>query len=172
MLSGVSLIGSAETALGVISQEDRDRLFIGAFDNPNIDSSIAAAKVKEFVQLYSKGGKTECVYDADVKKARWRKLVYNACLNPICAITGLDTGRIRLADAGVEGLVRPAMREIVAAAGACGVSLEEGVVEGMIECDPLELYLKPSMLADVEKVCWLFLFRVDLDAIKRARCRC
>jgi ketopantoate reductase len=69
----------------------------------------------------------------------------------------LDTGRIQLADGGVQGLVRPAMGEIVRAAGACGVRLEEDVVEKMIECDPLELYLKPSMLADVEKVCSSFL---------------
>jgi len=83
---------------------------------------------------------------------RWRKLVYNACLNPICAITGLDTGRLRLADGVVEGLVRPVMREIVAAAKAKGVELGDEVVEFMIEVDPLELYLSPSMLADVRKV--------------------
>jgi ketopantoate reductase len=78
--------------------------------------------------------------------------VYNACLNPICAITGLDTGRIRLADGAAEGLVKPAMREIVAAAKANGVVLADDVVEVMIEIDPVELYLSPSMLADVRKV--------------------
>lgn len=79
--------------------------------------------------------------------------MFNACLNPICAITGLDDGRLRLADGALDGLVRPAMREIVAAAKAvCGVELAEGVVEETINVDPLESYLKPSMQQDLEKV--------------------
>ena len=80
--------------------------------------------------------------------------MYNACLNPICAVTGLDTGRVRLAAGCVERLVRPAMEEIVAVAGREGVWLEEGVVERMVGVDPLEIYLCPGMLADVQKVGW------------------
>lgn len=79
--------------------------------------------------------------------------MYNACLNPICAITGLDTGRLRLADGTVEGLVKPAMREIVEAARvSAGVQLDEGVVQRTVDMDPLEMYLKPSMQQDLEKV--------------------
>ncbi|KAF2115341.1 ketopantoate reductase PanE/ApbA C terminal-domain-containing protein [Lophiotrema nucula] len=155
VLSGVSLIGSAEPQPGVIVQDDRDRLLIGAFDNPNIPKELGQEKAKEFVKIYSAGGKAECVYSEDVLHDRWRKLVYNACLNPICAITGLDSGRLRLADGAVEGLVRPAMREIVEAAKAKGVELNpkerDDVVEFMIEVDALELYLQPSMQADVGK---------------------
>ncbi|KAF2267460.1 2-dehydropantoate 2-reductase [Lojkania enalia] len=151
VLSGVSLIGSAEIKPGVIVQDDRDRLLIGAFHNPQLEPAIGSQKAKEFVEIYGKGGKTECLFESDVLTSRWRKLVYNACLNPICAITGLDTGRIRLADGGLEGLVRPAMREIVEAARKVGVELVDEVVDFMIGVDPLELYLAPSMLADVRK---------------------
>jgi ketopantoate reductase len=159
LLSGVSLIGSAEPTPGTIVQDDRDRLLIGVFHNRNIAFSSSEAAAHDFVNLYSAAGKTECVYSADVRYDRWRKLVYNAVLNPICAITGLDTGRVRMADGAVEGLVRPAMREIVAAAKAKGVVLEEGVVEYMISVDPLELFLSPSMLADVRKVSSCLLLR-------------
>ncbi|KAF1963661.1 2-dehydropantoate 2-reductase [Byssothecium circinans] len=152
VLSGVSLIGSAETEKGRIEQDDRDRLLIGAFANPNIAQTDADKRAEEFVRIYGKGGKTECVLSKDVLHDRWRKLVYNACLNPICAVTGLDTGRIRLAEGAVEGLVKPAMREIVEAAKrSAGVTLAEDVVDYMIEVDKLELYLSPSMLADVRK---------------------
>jgi ketopantoate reductase len=154
VLSGVSLIGSAELEKGKISQDDKDELLIGAFPNPNVASSLANTKAEEFVKIYSAGGKTKCVFSPDVLHDRWRKLVYNACLNPICAITGLDTGRIRLADGAVEGLVRPAMREIVEAAEkSAGVVLGDDVVDHMINVDALELFLSPSMLADVKKVC-------------------
>ncbi|KAF2001336.1 2-dehydropantoate 2-reductase [Amniculicola lignicola CBS 123094] len=152
ILSGVSLIGSAEFEPGVVVQDDTDRLLIGAFSNPNLPSTQQTSLAENFVKIYSAGGKTVCTYSSDVLYDRWRKLVYNACLNPICAITGLDTGRIRLADGGIEGLVRPAMKEIVTAAKeVAGVELAGDVVDTMIEMDPLEIYLAPSMLADVRK---------------------
>jgi ketopantoate reductase len=156
VLSGVSLIGSAEPSPGQIVHDEPDKLFIGAFENPNIDASIAQERAKEFVKIYSAGGKTQCTYSPNVLHDRWKKLVYNACLNPICAITALDTGRIRLADGALDGLVRPAMREIIAAAkAAAGVELADDIVEWTIEMDPLESYLKPSMQQDLEKVCIL-----------------
>jgi ketopantoate reductase len=119
--------------------------------------------------MYSTGGKTDCKYSQDVLHDRWRKLVYNACLNPICAITGLDSGRIRLADGGLDGLVRPAMAEIVAAARqVAGVVLEEDVVEKVIDTDPLESWAKPSMQQDLEKVRLIFFVGFQtLDQVAR-----
>jgi 2-dehydropantoate 2-reductase len=175
VLSGVSLIGSAELTPGQIVQDDPDRLFIGAFENPSIPPSDLEARAKEFVNLYSAAGKTQCVYSPNVLHDRWKKLVYNACLNPICAITGVDTGRIRLADGAVEGLVKPAMREIVQAAKAsAGVELADDVVQGTVDMDPLETYLKPSMMQDLEKVCAVIYYLLskenglDANLVRRA----
>lgn len=151
ILSAISMIGSEEISPGQIIQDEGDKLIIGAFPNPNIDPSSSAAL--EFVNIYKNGGKTDCKLSEDVLHDRWRKLVYNACLNPVCAILGLDTGRLRLAANGevIEHLVRPAMQEIVAAAKANGVTLDEGVAQKMIDADPLQSYLSPSMLADMKK---------------------
>ncbi|KAL1593910.1 hypothetical protein SLS60_010643 [Paraconiothyrium brasiliense] len=151
VLSAISMIGSEELSPGKIIQDEGDKLIIGAFPNPNINPSTSAAEY--FVRIYKNGGKTDCKLSEDVLHDRWRKLVYNSALNPICAILGLDTGRLRLAADGevVEHLVRPAMQEIVDAAKANGVLLEEGVVQKMIDADPLRSYLRPSMLADVIK---------------------
>ncbi|KAJ5894570.1 hypothetical protein N7495_006261, partial [Penicillium taxi] len=150
-LSGISLIGSRETAPALIEHEDLDRLFIGAFENPGISQEARDEAAKDFVERYSAGGKTDCSFAPNVAFHRWQKLVYNACLNPICAITGLDTGRIRLADDIVATLLRPAMEEVVAAAKATGVTLPDGIIDRMITIDPLTLYLQPSMLQDVQK---------------------
>lgn len=153
ILSGVSLIGSAEPNSGRIVQNEPDRLLIGAFRHPTIDEETASTKARQFVTLYSASGRTDCKYSPNVLHDRWRKLVYNACFNPICAVTGVDSGRIRLADGGLDGLVRPAMKEIVAAAkAAANVVLEDDVVEKVIATDPLESWAKPSMLQDLEKV--------------------
>jgi hypothetical protein len=91
--------------------------------------------------------------EANVGFCRWRKLLYNACLNSLCAITDLDTGRIQLADGAVETLVRPAMQEIRAAAKACGHDLPEELVDFMIKLDPITMYNPPSMQVDIRMVC-------------------
>lgn len=151
VLSGVSLIGANEPQPGVIHQDFPDTLFVGPFENLNMSPDKGTQAAQNFVKIYAAAGKTKCVYSSEVGWTRWRKLVYNACLNPVCAITGLDTGRIRLADGAIDGLVRPAMEEIRAAAAASGHSLPDDVADSMIEMDPLDMYLPPSMLSDVRK---------------------
>lgn len=44
------------------------------------------------------------------------------------------------------------MREIVATARALGHNLPDEIMDTMIHCDPMDLYLKPSMQCDFEKV--------------------
>lgn len=155
------MIGSAEPSPGLIVHDEADKLFVGAFPTSNINPAVPERRAEEFVEIYSKAGKTNCQYSPNVLHDRWKKLVFNAALNPICAITGLDDGRIRLADGALDGLVRPAMREIVAAAKAVsGVELTDDVVEATINVDPLESYLKPSMQQDLEKVRFYALVRL------------
>ncbi|KAH7159514.1 putative 2-dehydropantoate 2-reductase family protein [Dactylonectria estremocensis] len=150
-LSGVSMIGSHEVAHGVIDHEDPDELILGAFHNPKLDKKQEEAAAKQFIEMYSAGGKTVCTFAENVPHSRWRKLIYNACLNSTCALTGLDSGRIRLANDAVATLVRPAMEEIRAAAAAVGVELDTDVCDTMINLDPLTMYLLPSMQVDVQK---------------------
>ncbi|KAH8886187.1 6-phosphogluconate dehydrogenase C-terminal domain-like protein [Thozetella sp. PMI_491] len=151
VLSGVSIIGSREVTPGVIEQDSHDSLTIGPFPNPNLAPGVEEAATKRFIQVYNAAGKSTCTYETRVGWARWRKLVYNACLNPLCAITGLDTGRIRLSDGTVDGLVKPAMEEIRSAAVAAGHILPEDIAQTMIELDPLQMYFAPSMLDDFRK---------------------
>lgn len=153
VLSGVSLCGSHEISYGHIIHEDSDELYVGPFRNARLDPILEKNAALEFVNVYSAGGKTNCQYKADVGWTRWRKLLYNACLNPICAITDLDTGRVQLAPGVVEDLVRPAMQEIRAAAKAMGHDLPEDLIDFMITMDPITMYNPPSMQVDVRKVC-------------------
>ncbi|KAF5862013.1 hypothetical protein ETB97_012251 [Aspergillus alliaceus] len=147
------MIDSHEIAPGVTEHSSADDLVIGTFPNPNLDVAIEQAAAARFVALYSASGKTRCVLTPDVAYSRWRKLIFNACLNSICALTGLDTGRIRLEGDMAETLVRPAMDEIRAAAAAVGVDLSGYVCERVIGAYPVTMYLPPSMLEDVRKGC-------------------
>lgn len=157
VLSGVSLIGATETSPGVILHGDRDRLIVGAFTNPNIPLSTSITSAQRFVQLYSASGKVSCTCEENVGFVRWRKLVYNACYNSACAVTHMDTSRMRILKYPIDDVVRPLMLEIVVIAKAAGYVLPESIVEDMIHCDPQDTYFKPSMQQDIEKVSYLLL---------------
>jgi ketopantoate reductase len=109
--------------------------------------------------MYNANGAVTWEYDPDVLKWRWKKLVYNAAFSSIAALTGLDTGAMRMSRFVVEDLVRPAMLEIMAVAKAAGVRLPEDIHETFIRIDPAEKRYLPSMGVDVKKVSSVFLFR-------------
>jgi 2-dehydropantoate 2-reductase len=69
---------------------------------------------------------------ADLRAARWEKLVWNIPFNGWGAALDMHTGELLRSPAGV-GLVRETMREVVCAAQACGVDLSERVIEPLID---------------------------------------
>lgn len=153
VLSGVSMIGVREAKLGEIIQEDHDTLYLGAFHNPNMSNPAQeVAKAHAFIKIYDAAGKATVQFSDDVPWSRWRKLIFNGVMNPLCAITGLDSSRVRLTDSLVKELVRPAMKEVFDTALALGHKLPEDIIDTMVDLDPMDLYLKPSMQADAEKV--------------------
>ena len=155
VLSGVSMIGAHEGQLGQIIQEDHDILYLGPFRNPIMaeKASEEDAAAQGFIKIYAAAGKATVAYSEDVYWWRWRKLIFNGVMSPLGAITSLDSSRMRLTDSMIEELVRPAMKEVFATAVALGHQLPEDIIETMINLDPMDLYLKPSMQADSDKVC-------------------
>ncbi|PCH07155.1 Dehydrogenase, multihelical [Penicillium occitanis (nom. inval.)] len=151
IISGVSLGGTEEKGHGNIIHNDHDVLIVGPFQNPNISSNTALAAAKEFSDIYQTSGKVICELNEDVGFVRWRKLVYNACFNPVAAITRMDTSRMRLAKTPIDDLIRPAMWEVWNAAKAAGHELPADHVEKTIEADPFDVWCKPSMLQDAVK---------------------
>lgn len=149
ILSGISMCGAAEASPGVIRHKLHDDLGVGPFDPLSV---VAAERARDFVVRYAAGGRCTAWYDTDVAFSRWRKLLFNAVINPTCAVTGFDSGDMQLCPGLVEELVRPAMREIVAAAAAYGHKLTVDMMEAMITSDPIESHIPPSMLTDVRKV--------------------
>lgn len=146
-LSGVSHIGSHNHG-GVINHTQNDKCVISYFDNPNFSKEQQEEKAKDFIELYS-NEKNNISYFASVKWYRYRKLVYNATLNTVCALTRIDTGRLLMAGT-LETVSIPAMREVVKVAKADGVELPEDVINTVVHSDDGD-WFKPSMLVDVEK---------------------
>jgi 2-dehydropantoate 2-reductase len=152
VLSGVSLIGATETQPGSILHDDRDRLIVGAFENHDIPRNTNIAAAKQFVEIYNASGKVQCTYDEDVGFVRWRKLIYNASYNSVCAIARMDTARMRIFQSPIDDVIRPIMWEVWNIAKAAGHQLPQDIVETMINADPDDTYFKPSMQQDIEKV--------------------
>ncbi|CEP63354.1 ketopantoate reductase family protein LALA0_S08e00496g [Lachancea lanzarotensis] len=147
VLSGVSMIGSSNID-SHINHEAPDSLKVGVFESNKAVKDVTQAVCKKFVEIYS-NDKNSCVYDESVKFTRWRKLVYNATLNSVCAITGVDSGRLEVFG-GTDSIIRKAMREVLAVAKSDGVELPEDVIDFMIRSDD-PVYYAPSMLIDVHK---------------------
>jgi len=151
ILSGVSRMSSAELSHGEIFHSDHDLLLLGPFRNPNLGASDELAAARDFAERYNAAGKATCALEQDVPFVRWRKLVYNASYNSVCAITGMDTSRLRIAGFPIAELVRPVMMEIMAIARASGVELPADQDEVSLQADPIDAYFRPSTQQDIEK---------------------
>lgn len=143
VLSGVSMISST-CYNGDIEHVGPDGLSVGYFPNGRLAPETQERCARDFVALYGKS----CSYDADVNHTRWRKLVYNATLNSVCTLTGVDVGRLELF--GGNALVKRAMQEVLAVARSDGAVLDELVMDFMLRSDD-GVYYAPLMLVDRRK---------------------
>ncbi|KAL6238944.1 hypothetical protein BDW75DRAFT_199949 [Aspergillus navahoensis] len=151
VISGISRMNSSELRPGEIFHQDHDTLIIGAFRNPNLNIETEHQAAKHFTDLYNASGKATGDYSAEVQFMRWRKLVYNASYNSLCAITGMDTSKLRLTGTAVTELLLPVMLEVKSVAKAAGYQLAPGQEDISLNGDPLDGYFRPSMQQDIEK---------------------
>lgn len=148
LLSGVSTIG-AELDGREMLHNDPDILYVGVWGGAKDPES----KVKQteicaaFAAAYSRGAAC-CEVIEDVQWYRWRKLVWNASFNAVCALLDLDSGTVQGAGGCLDTLIRPAMREVVAVADATGCILPTDVVEAAVASMPKEMRCRPSMQVD------------------------
>jgi ketopantoate reductase len=96
VISSVSTVGATERAYADVFHDDPDAQNIGPFQNQSVPQQIAEDAAKNYINIYNPDGKLEVVYDADVERARWRKLLYNGSFNPIATILRMDTRRMRM----------------------------------------------------------------------------
>lgn len=147
VVSGVSHIGS-HNHNGKVKQTQQDRTYIAYFENPNLSAEVQESRSKGFIAIYS-NDKNSCKYYPSAKETRYMKLVYNATMNTVCSLTGVDTGRLELCG-GLEAISIPAMREVVAVAKADGVDLPADCISNAIHSDDGD-WFTPSMAVDVAK---------------------
>lgn len=149
VISGVSMIGSRISDPNRVIHSSRDELTLGAHFHAGLSHAAQLARAQAFVELYAAGGAAECSLAPDMPAARWRKLLWNATFNTLCALMRVDVGELQ-ASRGRESLLLPMMWEVHAIARAAGCVLPEDVIPFLAYRLPDDCRYRPSMLLDLE----------------------
>lgn len=138
---GLCFVCINRTAPGRITHTAGGRLAVGEFGKgiPNRAAGIANRFKEAKIPAYSV---------ADLAKAQWEKLIWNIPFNGLSVAEGGVTTDVLLADPRIESNIRVLMHEVVAAARAQGITLDEELVESNIErTRPMDAY-RPSTMID------------------------
>jgi 2-dehydropantoate 2-reductase len=143
VIRGVTLPAGHVVAPGVIHMIGPGPTWIGPFEpRPATGEEIA-----RLAAWLNEAG-METLVRADARGAQWTKLLFNACTNPLCALTGLTHGE--LCDyAPTSRLVDDLLREAQAVAGALGIEFEGDPAELVYTAAKANYRHRPSMLQDV-----------------------
>ncbi len=148
VLGGLAVrIGSHLSAPGVIDAVGPAQVMMGQW--PTAAAACESTELlKQLDAVFNQAGIPTRVTD-NIRLELWRKLVINNGVNPLSALTRLDTGTL-MRDPGLSQIVYGLMAEATAAAAADGVPLAETDCREMFELvrhfDPI----KTSMLVDFE----------------------
>jgi 2-dehydropantoate 2-reductase len=148
VLGGLAVrIGSHLTSPGIIDAVGPAQVVLGQWPTAAAASN-STELLKRLDAVFNQAGIPTRLVD-NIQLELWRKLVINNGVNPLSALTRLDTGTL-MHDSGLSEVVYGLMAEAAAAAAADGVSLTETDCKEMFELvrhfDPI----KTSMLVDFE----------------------
>lgn len=148
VLGGLAVrIGSHLTDPGVIDAVGPAQVVMGQWPTA-ARTAKSAELIRKLDAVFNEAGIPARVTD-NIQLELWRKLVVNNGVNPLSALTRLDTGALSR-DPGLSRIVYGMMAEAAAAAAADGVMLTEADCTEMFELirnfDPI----KTSMLVDFE----------------------
>ena len=129
------------TAPGVIQHIEGNRISIG---EPNCDRSDRCRKIAE--ALVASG--MRCPMTTHLREEIWVKLLGNASLNPLSALTRATVGQM-LRDPGVSGIVRNIMEEVAAVSHKLGMELPITIDQRITGAEKVGEH-RTSMLQDLE----------------------
>lgn len=148
VLGGLAVrIGSHLTAPGIIDAVGPAQVVLGQW--PTAAAATNSTELlKRLDAVFNQAGIPTRV-TGNIQFELWRKLVINNGVNPLSALTGLDTGTL-MHDPGLSQIVYGLMAEATAAAAADGISLTETDCKEMFELVRHFAPIKTSMLVDFE----------------------
>jgi len=142
-------IGAHIVSPGVIESEGAAEIIMGQWPTAASLNQGVRDLLARLEGLFNEAGIPARV-TADIRYELWRKLVINNGVNPLSALTGLDT-RSLTHHPDFGPIVHGLMQETVSASAADGVDLNARDLEEMFELIRSFNAIKTSMLVDREK---------------------
>jgi len=131
---------------------DNGKIRMSFFNAPNyvgmIDSS-AEKKAKEIAEIISKSD-LETSFTPEIKKYEWEKIILNAALSPVCALTR-RTMKQMMNCKDTRSLTEAILREAIDVAEANGYHFKEGFLEFCMNYLDKAGHHRTSMHVDIEK---------------------
>lgn len=142
VLAGVVYIGAQVVNPGVIQHSSGGRIVLG----PLAATSMESARL---VEETFRSAQIPCEITAEIRRAQWKKLLWNA---PFCAIACLTRATVKevVEAVSLRQLAVDCMAEVREAAAARGVALEPQLVAETLAFSETLGHFKPSMLQDLE----------------------
>ena len=132
------------------SQMGDGNIYMSFFNPPNYIGAMTdkgEPLARQLSKMLTESG-LETQFTTDIKKYEWEKVVLNAALNPVCALTRKpmkDMMDLEL----TESLVEELLREGISVAKAAGITFDEGFLEHGIQYLKNAGYHRTSMHQDV-----------------------
>jgi 2-dehydropantoate 2-reductase len=127
-------------------------IWMSFFNPPNYIGAMTAEGeplARQMAKMMSEAG-LETQFTTDIKKYEWEKVILNASLSAVCALTRKPMKDIMDFEI-TERLVEELLREGIAVAEACGVTFDEGFLEYCVQYLKKAGYHKTSMHQDIER---------------------
>lgn len=145
------------------SQMGDGNIFMSFFNPPNYIGAMTAEGeplARTLANMLSESG-LETRFTTNIAKYEWEKVVLNAALNPVCALTRKPMKDMMDLEF-TESLVKELLREGIEVAEAAGITFDEGFLEYGIQYLKKAGYHRTSMHQDI-----LRRFPTEIDWISR-----
>jgi 2-dehydropantoate 2-reductase len=141
-LAGVVYIGSQQSYPGTIKHSAGGRIVFGELDGRVHETTKAVEQVLSSAQI-------PCEINTEIRKAQWRKLLWNA---PFCAISCLARATAKeIAESdSLTKLALDCMAEVKEAANTVSIDLDPALFDETLNFSSSLGEFKPSMLQDLE----------------------
>lgn len=131
---------------------DNGKVRMSFFNAPNYIGMIdptAEKKARELADILTKSG-LETTFTQDIKKYEWEKIILNAGLSPVCALTR-RTMKQMMQFKDTRNLTEGILREGIKVAEANGYHFKEGFLEFCMDYLDKAGHHRTSMHVDIEK---------------------
>lgn len=140
VLGCICYIGSRKVGPGHIEHQDAGHINMGCLDNTH-------AALRDKIALDFVESDISVTVTEDLKKARWKKLLWNIPYNGLSVVLNTDT-EVIMKTPSSRRIIRMLMEDVVFGAKACGVELESDAIDKMMAFTDKLVAYEPSMKLD------------------------